>query len=87
MTKLEQVARAIGEFDLDGASGIYEQQLMKAARAAVEALREPTEEMVKAAEQEIFEHMPGARDWTLLCAKDAIKAAIDAILSEKPDAD
>jgi hypothetical protein len=43
MTKLEQVALAISEFDLDGASGEYEQELMKAARAAVEALRDPSE--------------------------------------------
>jgi hypothetical protein len=82
MTKLERVARAIMSHinhdpDYDNC--------MEAARAAVETLLEPSEEMVKAAEQEIFEHMPEARDWTLLCAKDAVQAAIGAILSEKSE--
>jgi hypothetical protein len=45
MTGLDQGALALSEFDVDGASGEYEQELMKAARAAVEALRELTSDL------------------------------------------
>jgi len=50
------------------------------ARKALRAAREPTEEMVQAAEAEFFEHMPEARDWSLTMAKEAYQAAIDEAL-------
>lgn len=53
------------------------------ARAAVAAMREPTEEMVKAGEQEFFEYRETPSDWTLEATRGAWREMIDAILSEK----
>lgn len=40
MTPVEKVAEVISKFDLDGASGFYEEELTKAAVAAIEALKD-----------------------------------------------
>lgn len=53
------------------------------ARAALEAMREPTEEMVKAGEQEFFEYREEPADWTLKGTREAWRAMIDTALSEK----
>lgn len=50
------------------------------ARAAIAAMREPTDAMVSESEKAIFEHMAEARDWTLQAAKDGWRAGIDEAL-------
>ncbi len=76
MTKLEQVARALAmEDDEEFGSNAWEAYLPM-ARAAIEAMREPNEAMVFAA-AECDEFNTFEEEWA---------AAIDAALSEKPDA-
>jgi hypothetical protein len=75
MTKLEQVARAIREKMLQEHVLMRPEQAAAAARAAVEALREPTEGMIRAVMMDHMDDGPGAV-WGRM---------IDAILSEKPD--
>ena len=45
---VKRVKDKLSEFDLDGASGFYDEELTKAAQAAIEAMREPTEKMINA---------------------------------------
>jgi hypothetical protein len=79
MTKLEQVARAIEAevdklADVRNIGGFYEQ----IARAAVEALREPSQQAVEDAVLSYSLAEDGVREyWRFM---------LDAILSEKPDA-
>lgn len=54
----------------------------KLARAAIRALREPSEAIVDAAEATIYEHMPEPRDWTVRVTKEGWQAGIDAALGE-----
>ena len=57
MRTLEKIEEVLNDFDLDGASGFYETNLRKAARAVVEALKNvdydlrelPTEHAFRAA--------------------------------------
>lgn len=56
-----------------------------AARAAIAAMREPSEAMVSESEAAIFEYTAEPRDWTLQAAKDGWQAGIDAALSEPAD--
>jgi hypothetical protein len=83
VTKLEQVARAIManiSHDPD-----YE-DCMRAARAAVEELREPTEAMIEAGRIAIVEYRENRREiMNSEFAELGYRSAIDAILNEKPD--
>jgi hypothetical protein len=82
MTKLEQVARAIADYeaafllDTGCVNPGGKSYALGKALAAVEALREPTEGM-QAAANSMTDLWP---------PKDIWYAMIDAILSEKPDA-
>ena len=79
MTPIERVALAIcGDDNPANILSIHRTR----ARAAIEALREPSEKMVQAAEKALFEHMSEARDWTYAYAKEAFQSAIDAALAE-----
>jgi len=90
MTKIEEVALAIYNSKWVTANSLadlsYESrdEAIKAARAAIEAMREPTDGMVKAMEENLFEHLPDARDWTITLAKEGWQSAVDAALNEKP---
>lgn len=52
------------------------------ARAAIAAMREPTEEMVKEGEEEIFEHMAESAVWSRDATKEGYCAMIDEALKE-----
>jgi len=77
VSKIEEVARAI--MDCDAAGAIHHSAARAVARAAIEALRQPTPEMYHAAvmthvhENGGIEHSPGL-SW---------KAMIDEILKER----
>ncbi len=72
MTKLEEIARAMSDLVVDLETMPTWHQL---ARAAVDAMREPSEEMVRAPEDGL------ARPYTVTnCWQDMI----GAILNEKP---
>jgi hypothetical protein len=79
MTKLEQVARAIADriIDLGGGEGFGNPDYESGARAAVEAMREPTKEMVGIGQvHEMY-------DTSAAINLDVWTAMIDALLSEK----
>jgi hypothetical protein len=96
MTKLEQIARAM--FDAHNASRPHAAGLtwddnsvdweraeyIAMARAAVEAMREPGETIIVAVDA-----LPGSQEpmapWVPPFFHDAWSAALDAILSEKPE--
>lgn len=73
MTMIEKVAKAIRLRDTTDEFAM--------ARAAIEAMREPTKEMIEAGEREFFEHFPEAREWTLVGTKDAYEEMILAALA------
>jgi hypothetical protein len=73
MTKLEQVARAIAKSE--GLNEDWTKQYLRHARAAVEALREPSEAMLDA----------GNRQLDCANERQCWQAMLDAILSEKPE--
>ncbi len=50
------------------------------ARAVIQAMREPTEAMIRAGEGEIFEHRANADDWALQATKEGWEAMIDEAL-------
>jgi hypothetical protein len=77
MTKLEQVARAIADaLNMEQSPHMYEpEDTLRAARAAVEVLREPTAHMISEG-YDHFEHGGSEAVWP---------AMVDAILSEKPE--
>jgi hypothetical protein len=79
MTKLEEIARAIADaMNMEQNPHMYEpEDTLRAARAAVEALREPTDQMI----------MDGGTELPAFVIKDIWQSMLDAILSEKPDAD
>lgn len=75
MTKVEEVARAI-TFSLWGDRDGMWQCYVSEARAAIAAMREPTEKMLLAAEHaEELGDAPAYKHW---------RAMIDAALEEKP---
>lgn len=88
MSMIERVARAIVASDFNGDTTVFDtmSEEMKAhfytnARAAIEAMREPTDFMVKAAREATpAGHLLLASAYT----RDAIVAAINAALSD-PD--
>lgn len=87
MTMIERVARAMFNATpfkdagaWDDQSDTYRRMCRLLARAAIEAMREPTAGMVKAAREAI----PAGRGLASAYARDAIIAAIRAALSE-PD--
>jgi hypothetical protein len=83
MTKLEQVARSIRDCMLSRHVIVLDDDAADMARAAVEALREPTISVIEAVEDSMYDHLPEPRSWTQQCAKDGWIAGIDAILNEK----
>jgi len=78
---VERVAKALvdrlGESGLIYASPEFRRRL---SRAAIAAMREPTPDMVRQGEMQMFEHMAEARDWTVKATLDAWQAMIDAAL-------
>ena len=52
------------------------------ARAAIAAMREPTDAMVKQGEMAAYEYRADPADWTLKLTKDAWRAMIDAALKD-----
>jgi hypothetical protein len=86
MTLVEKVALALTgiEFQLPGAGGLRGRlhlapaQAQELARAAIEAMREPTEEMKLKAAPFIGTALPAY-------AGEAWQAMIDAALNEEPD--
>lgn len=91
MTMIERVARAMcaddsphNDWDSRDMSDFTRDAWRKMAKAAIEAMREPTDEMIAAGEAEFFEHLPEARDWTLSYTKTAYEAMIDAALKDSP---
>ena len=52
------------------------------ADAAVAAMREPTDAMVKQGEMAAYEYRADPADWTLKLTKDAWQAMIDAALKD-----
>ena len=82
LTMLELVAGAIGEVAFGFVSPVETPntwaQSMEMARAALQALREPTEGVVSALDMEILTEGVSGED-----CRRAFVAAIDAILQEK----
>lgn len=83
MTMIERVARAIDIKQMEG-HGVYE-----IARAAIEAMREPTEAMLRAGGDEPYLATSGSplvfaevRD--VVAPENIWQAMIDAALEEKP---
>lgn len=82
MTKIEQVAAAMalatngGKWDDGHYCEDHKALWMKRARAAVEAMREPTKEMERAAVQRCENSFEAEFAWGVM---------IDAALQEKPD--
>jgi hypothetical protein len=85
---LDKVAKAIYEIahpvaDLperyrwDNMEPLYKRTWLEAARAALQALREPTPEMLDAAEATIFEYAPRSEQWQLDATKRGWQAMID----------
>ena len=74
MTKLEEVARAIRSA-VDARNPDY----LAAAKAAIEALRVPSESMIQAAIK--TDRLYDSSEYDVKCV---LTAAIDAILSETP---
>lgn len=92
---VERVARAIcksrfmngGNEDDDGWDDLpkaHKQQRLIEARAAIEAMREPTEAMIDAGEPEFYEWMFGQEDWTRPMVPQGWRAMIDAALTDIP---
>jgi hypothetical protein len=76
---IERVARAIGDWDSGRAMVLDANDCRQIARAALEALREPTEGMLLPGAETLPDYDPGCDD-----AKNCWQAMIDAALSEKP---
>ena len=74
---VERVAEAI-DAAMSDAAGFERERAIAGARAAIEAMREPTEEMAIAGAIGIGGHMPSPLD-----AADAWRAMIDAALQER----
>lgn len=74
---IERVAKAIEEADANGFSKL---PYWECAKVAIEAMREPTSEMIKEGESEFFEFRPSPQDWTLASTKNCWQAMIDEAL-------
>jgi hypothetical protein len=71
---VERVKQRLDTFDLDSASGFYQEELVKAARAVIEEMRVPTEAMINAACHQYAGGPDGFNDiW---------QAMVDAALNE-----
>jgi hypothetical protein len=81
MTNLEQIRDAISFFDLDGAGPDYDANLLKAARAAVEALRDLGEGIVQIYDDIACDGFSPESSLNLT----AFGIMLDAILNEKSE--
>lgn len=83
MTKVESVARAIASDEHDWNNAIVRELLIKRACAAIEAMREPTDEMLKAgtsAAVSYDQRFEGPED----ISEQIWDGMIDAALNERP---
>ncbi|HLX18470.1 MAG TPA: hypothetical protein VKS24_25055 [Bradyrhizobium sp.] len=86
---VERVAEAIYKTDPVGVRPWQDAPIsnrddcLACARAAIAAMREPTEAMVEAGEAEMYEHHEKPEDWTLENTKTAWMMMIDAALADQ----
>lgn len=87
MTKIEEIERAIDAAILEAAGGQLDARLVKvSARAAVEAMREPTESMMfEGATTDVGVAHTADYRGRCLTPSHVWQAMIDAILNEKPE--
>lgn len=92
MTMIEQVAKAmVRNFlgrDPSDESEWWIQGVVDArdlARAAIKAMRMPTDAMVRQGEMHCYEHEGQADDWSLKAMREGWEAMIDAALNEQPE--
>lgn len=85
MTKLEQVAESQAKFDGRSLAGMPKGErgrYIERARLAIEAMREPTEEMIDAGDDIVSGGANYAPDRPLPTLRNAYSAMIDAALKE-----
>jgi hypothetical protein len=78
---IERVARAIYKVDGDKGWHLHSKFYLDSARAAIEAMKEPTDAMMQALHEAMFVDKYDATDQPMLGA--GIEAFIDAALSEE----
>ncbi len=79
---VERVAIAINE-SVFGKAMDADERSRKMARAAIKAMREPTDRMVAEGEETIFEDRPHAEEWQIGATREGYQAMIDAALDGK----